>query len=275
MILAVLDSGIPLQNNQLSHPDLSDAQRFHLGRDFINNDDDPADDHGHGTHVAGIAAAQVDNQVGVAGLAWNTQVLVVKVFDNKLDGSNEAFMNGVLSAVEYAEKSGRRLVINYSGGGPPGDLKHDAVQHAHDSGALLVAAVGNQYGSSIRYPAAYSADFPGVIAVGAVNRNRERADFSNRGPEMTVVAPGVDILSTMPDYYVTANANGKQMKYDRWEGTSMATPFVAALAVLVWSKSPGMTAAQVRQKLTDTTDNLPGDPQDVGSGIINARKALV
>jgi len=274
VILAILDSGIPLQNKKLSHTDLGDAKRFHLGHDFINNHDDPTDDHGHGTHVAGIAAAQVDNQVGVAGLAWNTQVLVIKVFNTNLDGSNEVFMNGVLSAIEYAKKSRKHLIINYSGGGPPGDLKHDAVKQAHDSGALMVAAAGNDYGCSIRHPAAYSTEFDSVIAVGAVNRNRERADFSNRGPEMTVVAPGVDILSTMPDYYVTANASGKQTKYDRWEGTSMATPFVAALAALIWSKSPGMTAAQVCRRLTDTADKVTGDTEEVGSGIINARKAL-
>jgi len=272
--LAILDSGIPLQNKKLSHADLDDAKRFHLGHDFINNHNDPTDDHGHGTHVVGIAAAQVDNQVGVAGLAWNTEVLVIKVFNNSLDGSNEVFMNGVLSAIEYAKKSGKRLIINYSGGGPPGDLKHDTVKQAHDNGALLVAAAGNDHAFSIRHPAAYSTEFDSVIAVGAVNRNRERADFSNRGPEMTVVAPGVDILSTMPDYYVTANAGGKQTKYDRWEGTSMAAPFVAALAALIWSKSPGMTAAEVRRRLTDTADKVTGDTEEVGSGIINARKAL-
>lgn len=274
VVLAILDSGISMQGGRLSHPDLIDAGRIFLGPDLVNNDAEPKDDHGHGTHVVGIAAATRDNGTGVAGM-WPGSVLILKVFnDVNLEGSNVVFKSGVLAAVNFARQRGARLVINYSGGGPDSDTKRAGVQHASDSGALIVAAAGNRQGGGIISPAFLSTQFSNVIAVGAVNRDLRRPGFASRGPQMTVVAPGVGILSTMPNYIVTLNSQGKETKFDLLEGTSQATPFVAALAALVWSKSPHLTAAQVREKIVRTARPIAGSSNDFGSGLINAEAAL-
>ncbi len=274
VILGVLDTGIPTEGGSLSHPDLSDSTRFMLGPDLVNNDRDPGDDHGHGTHVTGIAAAIANNNRGIAGLCWHCTVLAIKVFDSQMTGSSETFKDGVLEAVRIAGERNVPLVINYSGGGEDNNVKRTAVEYARDAKALLVAAVGNNYHGPILYPAAYSDKFPNVIAVGAVDKQRVRADFSSRGPQISVVAPGVDILSTMPNYYVTANAQGLQSKYALMSGTSMAAPLVSALAALIWSKWPQLSAEEVRQRIIDTAHPINGPREDYGAGIIDAEKAL-
>lgn len=278
VVLAILDSGISMEAGRLSHPDLSDHGRISLGRDLVNNDDDPADDHGHGTHVAGIAAATRNNGTGIAGL-WPGSVFVLKVFNGfNLDGSNKVFENGIIAAVNFARQGGARLVINYSGGGPDSATKLAGVQHALNNGALLVAAAGNNSGNPIFFPAAFSTRFSNVIAVGAVGRDNRRPAFGSRGPEMTVVAPGVDILSTLPNYTVTVNTlpppHRKNTKFDRLEGTSQAAPLVAALAALIWSERPQMTAEEVRDRIIRTAAPLSGSSRDIGNGLIDAEAAL-
>ncbi|HEY0377878.1 MAG TPA: S8 family serine peptidase [Pyrinomonadaceae bacterium] len=273
VVLAILDTGVPIEAGRLSHTDLDDVGRISLAGDMVNNDADPADDHGHGTHVTGIAAAATNNGVGVAGL-WPGDVLIAKVFNAANDGSSITFRDGVLAAVNFAKQRGARLVINYSGGGPDTRTKRETVEFARQNDALIVAAAGNESGGGIIHPAAYSTDFVNVIAVGAVDRQRRRPAFASRGPEMTVVAPGVDILSSLPNYFVTLNQLGKQTKYDRLGGTSQAAPVVAALASLVWSKRLDLTAEQVRDRITQTATPIAGSAQDFGHGIINAEAAL-
>jgi subtilisin family serine protease len=273
VVVAVLDSGISIENGSLSHQDLNDTNRFFLGRDLVNNDDDPSDDHGHGTHVAGIAAAITNNGTGVAGL-WPGLVLVLKVFNSSNDGSSVTFKDGVLAAVSFASDHHAHLIINYSGGGPDSQTKKTAVEYARDNGGLIVAAAGNESGGKIIFPAAYSTQYPNVIAVGAVDRQHKRPSFASRGPEMTVVAPGVDILSSLPNYFVTLNSEGKQTKYGRLDGTSQATPLATALAALVWSKWPDLSASQVREKITQSADSIVGSDEDYGHGMINAEAAL-
>jgi subtilisin family serine protease len=273
VVVAVLDTGISIENGSLSHQDLNDAQRFFPGRDLVNNDSDPSDDHGHGTHVAGIAGAITNNGTGVAGL-WPGLLLVLKVFNASNDGSSITFKDGVLAAVKFANERGAHLIINYSGGGPDSQTKKTAVEHARDSGALIVAAAGNGFGGKIIFPAAYSAQYPNVMAIGAVDRQHQRPSFASRGPEMTVVAPGVDILSSLPNYFVTLNNQGKQTKYDRLNGTSQATPLVSALAALVWSKWPQLSAAQVCEKIALSANPITGSASDFGHGMIDAEAAL-
>lgn len=274
VVLAVLDSGIPLENGSLSHPDLHDTSRFFLGDDLYNHDNDPADDHGHGTHVAGIAAATTNNGTGIAGL-WPGPLLVLKVFNAANDGTETTFYDGVKAAVKFAGARKAHLIINYSGGGPDITTKRAAVEHANDNGALIVAAAGNGAGGKIICPAAYSTQYSNVMAIGAVNRQHQRPAFASRGPEMTVVAPGVDIISSLPNYWVTLNNDdGKQTKYDLLSGTSQATPLASALAALVWSKWPALSATQVRDKIIQSADPLPGAASDFGHGIINAEAAL-
>ncbi|HWN10933.1 MAG TPA: S8 family serine peptidase [Pyrinomonadaceae bacterium] len=275
VVLAVLDSGIPLENSALSHQDLNDATRFFLGGDLVNYDDDPADDHGHGTHVAGIAAATTNNCTGIAGL-WPGPLLVMKVFDASITGSSETFKCGVFAAVRFAREHKANLIINYSGGGPAHKSKKTAIEHANDNGALIVAAAGNhEVGNRIIFPAAYSTECSNVMAVGAVNDKHKRPAFASKGPEMTVVAPGVDIISSLPNYFVTLNSEkGVPTKYGSLSGTSQAAPLVSALAALVWSKWPQLTATQVRDKIIKSADRLPGSFNDFGHGMINAQAAL-
>lgn len=274
VVVAVLDTGISIENGSLSHQDLNEAHRFVLGRDLVNNDPDPSDDHGHGTHVTGIAAAITNNGTGVAGL-WPGALLVLKVFNSSNDGSSVTFKDGILAAVKFANEQDARLIINYSGGGPDNQTKKTAVEYAGDNGALVVAAAGNGFGGRIIFPAAYSEQYSHVIAVGAVDRKHQRPSFASRGPEMTVVAPGVDILSSLPNYFVTLNNQGKQTKYDRLDGTSQATPLVSALAALVWSKWPNLSAAQVRDKITQSANPIAGSASDYGHGMIDAEAALL
>lgn len=276
VVLAILDSGIAMQTNRLSHPDLIEESRIFAGPDLVNNDAEPKDDHGHGTHVAGIAAATKNNSTGVAGL-WPGSVMIVKVFNSvNLETSTIVFKEGVKAAVDFARQRGARLVINYSGGGEDSGTKREAVAHARDNNALVVAAAGNESGGDIIFPAAYSTEFTNVIAVGAVNRNNERPDFGSRGPQMTVVAPGDDIISTLPNYFVTVNkgTEPKEMHFDRLSGTSQAAPLVAGLAALVWSQSPQLSAAQVRDRIAQTATHLSGSAFDFGRGLINAEAAL-
>jgi thermitase len=273
VVIAVLDTGIATESGALSHSDLNDATRFFLGRDLVNNDDDPSDDHGHGTHVAGIVAAIKNNSTGVAGL-WPGPLLALKVLNSTKDGSSVTFKDGVIAAVSFASDHDAHLIINYSGGGPDSQTKRAAVEYARDNGALIVAAAGNEFGGKIIFPAAYSAQYSHVIAVGAVDQQHKRPSFASRGPEMTVVAPGVGILSSLPNYFVTLNNQGKQTKYDRLDGTSQATPLVAALAALIWSKWPALNASQVRDKIIQSADTIEGSENDYGHGMINAQAAL-
>jgi subtilisin family serine protease len=274
IVLAVLDSGVPIEAGQLSHSDLQDAGRLQLGRDVVNGDADPADDHGHGTHVLGIIGATPNNGIGIAGL-WPGPVLILKVFDSGLAGSSVTFKDGVAAAIDFARARGARLVINYSGGGPDSQVKRTAVEYAGEQGALLVAAAGNGHGGPIEFPAAYAGGMAHVVAVGATMDQGQPAGLSSAGPEMTVAAPGVGVLSTLPNYAVTLTQRGLQTKYDRASGTSQAAPHVAALAALVWARRPDWTAAQVRQRITTTTDQVPGaTASQVGAGIINVTQAL-
>jgi thermitase len=274
VVLAILDSGISMQAGRLSHPDLGDPSRFTLGPDLVNHDIEPMDDHGHGTHIAGVAAATKNNQLGVSGL-WPGQVLIMKVFNGvNLEGNTMIFEQAVSQAIAFARQRGARLVINYSGGGDSSNSRLMAVQNALNNNALIVAAVGNNNPSRIISPASLSTQFANVIAVGAVDQSHRRPAFGNRGPQMTVVAPGVDIFSTLPNYMVQLNNEGKQTKFDVLSGTSQATALVSALAALVWSQSPNLTADQVRARIVSSATRIPGSTNDFGSGLINAEAAL-
>jgi thermitase len=276
VVLAILDTGVPLVNGKLSHPDLSGEQRFFIGPDIIGSDDDPSDDHGHGTHIAGIAAANTNNQFGVAGV-WPGPVYVIKVLDAYNRGSSEGFAEGVHSAIQFAQDRQAQLVVNFSGH-VDGDqfFARDAIEGLLASNGVLVAAAGNNFGFSVDYPAAYSVEFSNVIAVGAVDRQGNRPEFASRGPEINVVAPGVGILSTLPNYHVTLNntENHKSLKYDVMDGTSQAAAFVSAQAALIWTKWPQVTAQQVRTRILETATPINGPTEDYGSGIINLERAL-
>lgn len=259
IIVAVVDTGV-----DLGHPDLA-GNIASGGWDFVNGDDNPQDDHGHGTHVAGIVAAVTNNALGVAGVAWQARILPVKVLDRDGDGTS----SDVASGIRWAADAGASI-ISLSLGGPASRTLADAVAYAQQRGALVVAAGGNEYqeGNPTTYPAAY----PGVIGVAATDRFDQRAFFSNTGPYIDLAAPGVDIFST---YWGASSST-----YRALSGTSMAAPHVAGLAGLVQSALPELTAVEVTEVLTMTaekvgsTSYVNGRNDEYGYGRIDARAAL-
>jgi thermitase len=259
--IAVVDTGI-----DLDHEDLSCSGKLTSGWDFVNNDATPDDDYGHGSHVAGIAAACTNNSIGVAGVAWGVRLMPVKVLDANGIGSYEEVANGITYAVDHGAD-----IINLSLGGSETSVTlADAVQYAYDHGVLIVSAAGNcaQGGSQCGYlsnPLMYPAAYPTTLAVAATDSSDNPAYFSEHHPYVDVAAPGVSIYSTWKDggYY--------------WlQGTSMATPYVAGLAALIWSFNPGLTHDQVRAIIQSTADDVwtLGKDDYTGYGRINARRAL-
>lgn len=272
VLIGIIDSGISLSaTGSLDHSDLDDSSRYLLGTDYVDGGT-PRDLRGHGTHVAGIAAAETDNAQGVAGMNWRTPVYVCRTLDAYGSGGSADFADAVEEIVDYALAHGMKAVINYSAGGGANNTKRDACQYVNDSGMILCAATGNDYAGAVIFPAAYSTMFDGVIAVGATDENDQVADFSNVGPEVTVVAPGKNILSTMPTYAVTLPG----VNYGQLDGTSMATPFVTGLVSLIWSQHPGWSNTQIRERLTSTAKKLgSGSFSNAwGYGRIDAANAL-
>jgi len=250
VLVAVIDTGI-----DWNHPDLA-ANYVPLGYDWANNDPDPMDDYGHGTHVAGTVAAVVNNGVGIAGLA-QVRIMAEKVLDEGGSGSLSDVTRGIVHSVDQGAK-----IINLSlGSYVKSNLLHEAVKYAYDRNVLVVAAAGNDATSVKHYPAAYDE----VVAVTATDESDNPASFTNYGDWVEVAAPGVRIYSTFwDDSYVYAS------------GTSMSAPHVAGVAALIWSWFPSMTRDQVWAQLQYSADDLSEPGYDVyyGFGRVNARRAV-
>lgn len=262
--VAVLDTGV-----DYTHPDLEG--KIIKGPDYVDSDFDPKDEHGHGTHVAGIIVAGLNRQQGISGLAPQVHVMAIRVLDAQGSGSLFRIAKGIAYAANNNAK-----VINLSLGSPPGgglmkSLANFMASYAERKGALIVAAAGNA-GGAIGYPAAASK----FLCVGAVNQQNYLASFSNRGPELDVVAPGVDIMSTFPTYDVTTNAAGLPHNYASLNGTSMATPMVSALAAMILSKNPYLTPTQLREHIESSATDLGQIGRDdmFGNGLINPARAM-
>ncbi len=253
VLIAVLDSG-----TDYNHPDLAGKVRTDIDYDYINKDSDAMDDHGHGTHVSGIAAAATNNGLGVAGLGWDATILPLKVMNNKGEGSTAE----LIPAIYYAADTGAK-VINMSLGGYYSCLStlQDAVNYAYSRGVLLVAAAGNNGQNQTIFPA----NCTHVLGVAATTSLDTRAYFSNYGSHVSVAAPGTSIYSTI-------RGGG----YDYMQGTSMSTPFVAGLAALVYARFPTYTPDQVASAILDTAQDLgsAGWDAEYGCGRIDALKAL-
>ncbi|RCJ40784.1 peptidase S8 [Nostoc minutum NIES-26] len=255
VIVAVVDTGVDynhedLKNNiwtntkEIAGNGIDDDGNGYIddvqGWNFSNNNNNTLDDNGHGTHVSGTIAGE-NNGYGVTGIAYNSQIMPVKVLNESGSGSYSAIAKGIYYAVDNGAN-----VINLSLGGyySSSTLK-SAVEYASSKGVIVVMAAGNDGESSPDYPASY-ANKSG-IAVGAVDRNNNIADFSNRAGTNQiayVTAPGVGIYSSVP---------GNQ--YATYSGTSMATPHVAGVVALMLSANPNLTDAQVRQIITETAGN--------------------
>jgi len=271
-LIGIIDSGISITGSSLDHADLSTPGRFTLGTDFVDGGT-PQDLNGHGTHVAGIAAAVGNNGAGIAGMNWNSPVYICRTLDANGNGSSADFADAVEEITDYAVANNLKAAINYSGGGGANLTKQQACQYASDRGMLVVAAAGNDNGGPVIWPAAYSTTITGVIAVGSTDSNDTVSSFSNVGPEVTVVAPGRNILSTTPTYTVKPTL---PINYGTMSGTSMATPLVTGLAALMWSRHPGFANQKVKQCLQDTAVKLGSGTFDNswGHGRVNAHAAV-
>ncbi len=257
----MIDTGI-----DYNHSDLA-ANYVASGYDWVNDEADPLDDNGHGTHCAGIIAAVLNNALGIAGLG-NVSIMAEKGLDAEGWGNEDDLAHAIIHAVNQ----GARILSNSWGDYEESHLIHEAVQYACDHGVLVIAAAGNDAWSRKLYPAAYDE----VVAVTATDSSDYPAYFTNFGDWVEVAAPGVDIYSTMPTYNVTLNNYGYSMNYSYMSGTSMACPHVAGVAALIWSQFPNATRDWVRAQLRYTAEDL-GDPdfdEYYGYGRINAKNAV-
>jgi subtilisin family serine protease len=256
--IAVIDSGV-----QLDHPDLRD--KMLPGYDFYDDDDDPSDENGHGTHVAGIAAATTDNGIGMAGVAPDAKILPIRVLG--ADGSATGLTRTLTmyqDSIDFAIRQGAQ-VINLSLGEegdsitPEGfDRLSTACRDAFLRGSLCIAAAGNAGNGK---PSGYGNDFQGLV-VAATDRQKRVADFSQRADtQWSVAAPGVAIHSTWV-------ASGYSMQ----QGTSMAAPHVAGVAALLFAQ--GLTNQQVVDRLLQTATPLNDGGGTTGAGLVNAAAAV-
>ena len=262
VIIAILDSGV-----DMTHPDLT-AKVVSPGHDFANDDDDATDDHWHGTHVAGVAAADTNNAEGIAGVARNCKILPVKVAG--ADGTG--FYSWIIEGIIWAADQGAD-VINLSMGGDFDDpFLEDACKYAFDRGVVVVASAGNDFGGPVLYPAAYDSY---VLAVAATDYNDEPADFSSSGPQVDVAAPAVYILGPAPQWYV----GEAYLPYVFASGTSQAAPHVSGMAALIKSLKPELKPVDIMKIIRYTADDVNasvdrGRDDHIGYGRINMERAL-
>lgn len=241
-IIAVLDTGA-----DLNHEDL--ASKLVPGFDFSDNDSDPTDGDGHGTHCCGNAAAATNNGKGGGGGGYNCKLMPLKIFPN-------ATSDVIISAWRWGADNGARVFsMSFGRGGGESQAELDALNYAEGKGVVLIAAAGNDNSSTILYPAKYAS----VLGVGAVDANDQKAGFSDFGPDVEVTAGGVNTISTFPGGYGASS------------GTSMSCPVVAGLAGLLVSRNPTRTPAQIINIIKNTADPVGNF---VTHGRINAQKAL-
>lgn len=250
MLVAVLDTGIDWHHSDLV------SNYVPMGYDWVNDDADPMDDYGHGTHCAGTIAATMNNGQGIAGMA-QVRIMAEKVLNNRGDGYSDWIANGIYHAVQQ----GARVISMSFGDYDGNEVVHEAIKYGYSAGVLFVACAGNDNTDAKFYPAAY----PEVIGVTATGSDDLKAPFSNFGDWVELAAPGVGILSTLPNN-----------DYQSYGGTSVACPFVSGLCALILSAFPNSTASFIRYLLRYSADDLGnlGFDKYYGYGRINAKKAL-
>ena len=234
-IIAVLDTGV-----KGDHPDLEG--KILSGYDYVNQQPLAAnynsDDNGHGTEVAGVIAANTDNNIGIAGINWNGQILPIKIINKQGVGTTTNVAMGIRCAADNGAK-----VINMSFGGSRSQVVADAIEYAWSKGLIIVAASGNDGTNELVYPAADDK----VIAVGSVNNDNNWSSFSNYGSSLDIVAPGENIYTTDLDG-----------DYSQGSGTSLSAPEVAAAIGLFLSKNSSFTPDQILSKLEETAQRVSG-----------------
>lgn len=253
--IAVLDTGVDKTHEELAGK-IADSHN-------CTDTKDTNDYFGHGTHVAGIAAGATNNGKGVAGAGYNASILNAK----SLGDEGYGYYSWVADCIVWSVDNGAKVINMSLGGTGSSKILESAVNYAWNKGAVVIAAAGNYGSSSPVYPAYYK----NVVSVAATDKNDRKAGWSNYGRWVSVAAPGVGILSTMP---VTANKIGI-LNYGYLSGTSMATPHVSGLAALVWSTSYGVNNSSVRRRIEQTADKISGTGKYWIYGRINALSAVL
>lgn len=280
IVVAVLDSGVDYTHEDLitnmwvrpsSMPAYQDTELGAVddtnGFNAIDNDSDPMDDNGHGTHCAGIIGAEGENNLGIAGVNWDVKIMPLKFMNAGGFGTTKDAIEAINYVIDRKKAGVNVRVISASWGSTmKSRALEDVIRKAYENDILFVAAAGNASTNNDRsphYPSSYNV--PNVISVAALDRNDQLARFSNYGAKsVAIAAPGVDILSTW-----LGN------EYEEKSGTSMATPVVSGVAALILSQNPQMPVDELRRKILSAVDTLPVlKGKTVSGGRINAAKAL-
>lgn len=277
--VAVIDTGV-----DATHPELADC--VIEGTTIIDTNasgdryaDDAKDDHGHGTHVAGIIAAAWNNGIGIDGITGKTkiEILPIKVLNDAGKGSTYDIIEGI----RYAADHGASILNLSLGSSASSKLEAEVVRYAQNKGCLVIAAAGNDsMNVALNWPASYE----DVISVGSVDAREERSYFSNYGETLDVAAPGSDIISSIPKSIAmqesaqggTVYGNDRDGYYTSWSGTSMAAPHVAGAAALYKAVNPGVTGADIGELITETARDVGDIGKDIetGAGIVDAAAML-
>lgn len=256
-------------------PDLANTQ-FVQGYDFVSNDGHPNDEMGHGTHVAGTIAQSTNNGIGCAGMAFGCKIMPVRVLDQNGSGTDVSVAEGI----SYAYQNGANVVNLSLGSQDSSNLEHSAIIDATNAGAVVVAAAGNDGTNYVSYPAAFSE----CIAVGAVDGYWQKSYYSNWGVGLDVVAPGGDLSggnywpikqNTFADVEGSPPHNVSSFDYVDLQGTSMATPHVAALVAMMMSRGI-RNPTDIKVRLYHSTIDLgsPGWDTTYGYGLVEPVGAL-
>jgi len=269
VVVAVIDTGVDFSHEALSPNQWRDPespQQAVSGWNFVTNRPNPIDDHGHGTHVAGILGAITQPRIGVSGVAPKVSIMAVKYYSDSNPGSVN--LANTVKAINYAVDHGARI-INYSGGGPEfSEDEYLAIKRAESKGVLFVAAAGNERQDTDKvenyyYPSAYR--LSNIISVAATDQSNRLLSSSNWGKKkVDVAAPGENIYSTLPGG-----------RYGTMTGTSQATAFVSGLAALLLAKNPKLTPEELKALIMSSVDRVPALQDRVATGgRINAFAAL-
>jgi len=272
VVVAVIDTGVDtthpdLKKNIWKDPSLSTATLSVYGWNYVNDKPNPTDDHGHGSHVAGIIGAVANPKAGVSGVAQNVSLMAVKYYSEKNSGAQN--LKNTIKALNYAIDHGAQI-INYSGGGPEfSEDEYLAIKRAESKGILIVAAAGNERQDTDKkenyyYPAAYR--LTNIISVAATDINNQLLAASNWGKtRVDVAAPGERIYSTLPGG-----------RYGYMSGTSQATAFVSGMAALLLSENPKLKPSEIRNIIIKSVDTVPHlRDKLLAGGKVNALSALL